>query len=199
LAAALDTSQLIASTLGPGAPAWILALASLRVPWSRARTVTSAPDLAYSSAIAKPSPLLPPVTTAVLPSNRISISLLLLRDLSHLAVSRSISCISAGVKAHPAARTFCSTCSGLVAPAMTLATAGRRSSQLKASSSKVWQRSAAHPASRSTIAQFSPPRQRPAARALLPPRPPAGGGTPRRHLPLTRPSASGRNGIRPIP
>src|ERR1700757_2656728 len=78
MSAAFDTSQLIAATLRPGAPAWILALASLRVPWSRARIVTSAPDLAYSSAIAKPSPLLPPVTTAVLPSNRISISLLLL-------------------------------------------------------------------------------------------------------------------------
>src|SRR3954453_21698210 len=102
---AFDTSQLIAATLRLGAPAWILALASLRVPWSRARIVTSAPDLADSSAIAKPSPLLPPVTTAVLPSNRISILLLLLRDLSHLAVNASISCISCGVKAQAAART----------------------------------------------------------------------------------------------
>ena len=45
--------------------------------------------------------------------------------------------VASDVKAQPAARTFCSTCSGLVAPAMTLATAGRCASQLKASSRRV--------------------------------------------------------------
>src|SRR6516165_7196871 len=74
MSADFDTSQLIAATLRPGAPARILALASASVPWSRARIATLAPDLAYSSAIARPNPLLPPVTTALFPSNRISIS-----------------------------------------------------------------------------------------------------------------------------
>src|SRR6516165_10453937 len=79
MSATFDTSQLIAATLRPGAPAWILALARARVPGSRARIATSAPDLAYSSAIARPSPLLPPVTMALLPSNRTSMSSLLLQ------------------------------------------------------------------------------------------------------------------------
>src|SRR6516225_250075 len=79
MSAAFDTSQLIAATLRPEAPAWILDLASASVPGSRARIATSAPDLAYSSAIAKPSPLLPPVTTALLPSSRTSMSGLLLQ------------------------------------------------------------------------------------------------------------------------
>src|SRR5215468_1047416 len=78
MSAAFDTSQLIAAILRPGALAWIFALASASVPWSRARIATSAPDLAYSSAIAKPSPLLPPVITALFPSKRISMSILLL-------------------------------------------------------------------------------------------------------------------------
>src|SRR6516162_3474273 len=73
MSAAFDTSQLIAETLRPGAPAWILALASASAPWSRARIATSAPDLAYSSAIARPSPLLPPVTTALRPFSLMSI------------------------------------------------------------------------------------------------------------------------------
>src|SRR6516162_8852701 len=79
MSAAFDTSQLIAATLRPGALAWILDLASASVPGSRARIATSAPDLAYSSAIARPSPLLPPVTTALLPSSLTSISSLLPR------------------------------------------------------------------------------------------------------------------------
>jgi hypothetical protein len=72
MAAAFETSQLIAATLRPGAPEEIFCLASASVPGSRARIATSAPDFAYSSAIARPSPLLPPVTIALLPSNRIS-------------------------------------------------------------------------------------------------------------------------------
>src|SRR5690349_4658838 len=79
MSAALETSQLTAAILRPGAPSWILALASASVPGSRARIATSAPDLAYSSAIARPSPLLPPVTIALLPSSRTSTSSLLLR------------------------------------------------------------------------------------------------------------------------
>src|SRR3954452_801947 len=69
---ALATSQLIATTLRPGAPASICDFASASAPWSRARIATSAPEAAYSCAIARPSPLLPPVTIALLPSNRIS-------------------------------------------------------------------------------------------------------------------------------
>src|SRR5260370_7032551 len=74
MSAAFDTSQLIAAILRPGALAAIFCLASASVPGSRARIATSAPDLAYSSAIARPSPLLPPVTIALLPSTRISIT-----------------------------------------------------------------------------------------------------------------------------
>src|SRR5437762_2142533 len=74
MSAAFETSQLIAATLRPGAPAAICCLASASVPGSRARIATSAPDAAYSSAIARPRPLLPPVTIALLPSSRISIA-----------------------------------------------------------------------------------------------------------------------------
>src|ERR1700676_3123005 len=77
MSAAFDTSQLIAATLRPGAPAAIFCLASASVPGSRARIATSAPDAANCSAIARPSPLLPPVTIALLPSNRISMTKLL--------------------------------------------------------------------------------------------------------------------------
>src|SRR5262245_20924427 len=79
MSAAFDTSQLIAAILRPEALASIFAFASASVPGSRARIATFAPDLAYSSAIAKPSPLLPPVIIALLPSSRTSISLLLPR------------------------------------------------------------------------------------------------------------------------
>src|SRR5579875_2478735 len=79
MASAFETSQLIAATLRPGAPASILALASASVPGSRARIATSAPERAYSVAIARPSPLLPPVITALRPSSRISISAFLLQ------------------------------------------------------------------------------------------------------------------------
>src|SRR5437879_2299184 len=74
MAAAFDTSQLIAATLRPAAPAAIFCLAAASVPGSRARIATSAPDAAYCSAIARPSPLLPPVTIALLPSSRISMT-----------------------------------------------------------------------------------------------------------------------------
>src|SRR5215208_5641279 len=73
MSAAFATSQLIAATLRPGAPAWICCFASASAPGSRARIATSAPEAAYSWAIASPSPLLPPVTIALLPSNLISI------------------------------------------------------------------------------------------------------------------------------
>jgi hypothetical protein len=91
-------------------------LASARVAGSRAKIATSAPEAAYSLAIASPSPLLPPVTIALLPSSRTSIFRLLLRVTVQPA-SRSLSCISAGVKdQRAAASTFsstCSTCSGV--------------------------------------------------------------------------------------
>src|SRR4029077_12246577 len=70
---AFDTSQLIATTLPLPPIAWIAALASLRLAWSRARIATSAPEAAYSLAIARPRPLLPPVIMALLPSSRTSI------------------------------------------------------------------------------------------------------------------------------
>src|SRR5580704_3399470 len=73
---AFDTSQLIATTLPLPPIAWIAALASLRLAWSRARIATSAPEAAYSLAIARPSPLLPPVTIALLPSSRTSMTFL---------------------------------------------------------------------------------------------------------------------------
>src|SRR6516164_6475421 len=102
MSAALETSQLMAAILRPGAPAWILALASARVPWSRARIVTSAPDLAYSSAIARPSPLLPPVTTALRPFNLMSIPGLLSQGCDRdLMGRRSISRLSTSVNPQP--------------------------------------------------------------------------------------------------
>src|SRR5438045_1963057 len=72
IAAAFETSQLIAETL-PLAIFWISPLASASAAASRARIATSAPEAANSLAIARPSPLLPPVTIALLPSSRTSI------------------------------------------------------------------------------------------------------------------------------
>src|SRR6185312_1052495 len=72
---AFETSHEIASTL-PLASFWISALALLRAPWSRARIATSAPERANSWAIARPSPLLPPVTIALLPARLTSMTLL---------------------------------------------------------------------------------------------------------------------------
>src|SRR5688572_24956823 len=54
------------------------------------------------------------------------------------AVRRSNSAISSAVSRAAPARTFCSTCSGVVAPAMTLTVTGLDSSQPKASSSVLW-------------------------------------------------------------
>jgi hypothetical protein len=58
------------------------------------------------------------------------------------------------VSSQAAARAFASICSGVVAPAMTLATAGLASSQPKASSSSVWPRRAANASSFSTMRQL---------------------------------------------
>ena len=54
-----------------------------------------------------------------------------------------------------AAATLPATCSGLVAPAITLAVAGSASSQAKASSSRVCPRSFANASSFSTFGQFA--------------------------------------------
>src|SRR6266481_5163636 len=78
MSAALETSALTVATL-PLAPAWIRCLASARVSGLRARIATSAPDAANLCAIARPSPLLPPVITALFPSSLMSISNLLPR------------------------------------------------------------------------------------------------------------------------
>ena len=66
----------------------------------------------------------------------------------------SISASSSSVSFQAPAATFAAICSGLVAPAITLATGGRASSQLKASSSSVWPRASAKSPSFSAIAQF---------------------------------------------
>ena len=69
-------------------------------------------------------------------------------------VMRSISVSIAGEGPRSLALTFCSICSGLVAPAITLATIGLPSSQPNASSSSEWPDCAATASSFSTSAQL---------------------------------------------
>ncbi len=71
---AFETSQDTVSTR-PRAVAAIAACACANASGRRARMATSAPEAAKRVAIARPRPLLPPVITAVRPSNRISIVL----------------------------------------------------------------------------------------------------------------------------
>src|SRR5215468_4382401 len=77
----------------------------------------------------------PPRPTAL--SARLCAQALASGNILSYSVIRSISARSSADSVHPAARTFCSTCSGVVAPAMTLATTPSRSNQLNASSSGV--------------------------------------------------------------
>src|SRR5271169_6476171 len=133
MSAAFDTSQLMAATLRPEAAAWILALASASVPWSRARIATSAPDLAYSAAIARPSPLLPPVTTALRPFSLMSIPGLLpkIATVINLSSDRSPVCPHLSMPSGPRPRDgVIRFGSGLVAPAVTLAACAHRADLL---------------------------------------------------------------------
>ncbi len=68
---------------------------------------------------------------------------------------RSTSASSSAPSCHWAAFALASICSGRVAPAMTLASAGLASSQEKASSSSVRPRASQNAFSFSTMAQFS--------------------------------------------
>src|SRR5437016_5838291 len=96
IASGFETSQLIAAILPlppPLAPlAWIFCLASASAPASRARIATSAPEAKYSSAIANPSPLLPPVTMALRPSSRTSMISLLPRMTCRRRAGASLLC-----------------------------------------------------------------------------------------------------------
>src|SRR5271166_1810964 len=76
MSSALPTSQEKVATR-PRAVAETIPLASSNTSGRRASIATSAPDAANSLAIARPSPLLPPVMTALRPSSRMSMSGLL--------------------------------------------------------------------------------------------------------------------------
>ena len=75
--------------------------------------------------------------------------------LQTFALSRFTSATSSGVSSQLAALTFCSICSGRVAPAMTLARQSCESSHAKASSSSVRPRTSQNPRRRPTMVQFS--------------------------------------------
>ena len=117
---------------------------------------------------------------------------------SHFVI-RSISAISSGVSVQPTALTFCSTCSGFVAPAITLDTCGRAASQENASSSMRVAALAGEGLQLLDDVQLRLGQVAVAqARALGEAR--AGGrGAPRLYLPVSRPLASGKNGSRPSP
>src|SRR5262249_27198339 len=110
------------------------------------------------------------------------------------AVIRSISAKSSGENVQPAARTFCSTCSGVVAPAMTLATTPSRNNQFNASSRSVWPRRAANASSSPTKRQLRSLAKRCACSAFFDRRDPDGSVAPRLYLPVSIPLASGKYG-----
>ena len=100
-------------------------------------------------------------------------------------------------EAHAAAAAFASTCSGFVAPAITLATVGRARSHAIASSSKVWPRSR-RPARRALRRGRTPFDDSASSRrsAGMPAsRVPAGGASSRRYFPVSTPLASGKYGM----
>src|SRR2546430_11346091 len=109
----------------------------------------------------------------------------------------SSSARSSAVGSHAPAATLAATCSGVVAPAITLATVGLAARPPIATSSRLRPRASAYAWSASTLAHgalASRSRYRsPASRV------PGAGGSPRRYLPLSRPEASGKNGSRPSP
>ncbi len=99
---------------------------------------------------------------------------------------RSKAAKSSGVNAQSAALTFDKTCSGLETPAMTLAMCGWDASHETANSSTLWPRAVANSCKRSirskvvSLSRWVP--RPPAARRV-----PAGGGSPRRYLPVSSP------------
>src|SRR5438552_17403651 len=98
---------------------------------------------------------------------------------------------SSELRRHSAALTFCSTCSGFVAPAITLGTKGWLASQPIATSSTPRPRAWANASMRPSISKFSGV----STRSAMPPAPasrvPSGGGSPARYLPERKPLASG--------
>ena len=94
---------------------------------------------------------------------------------------------------HRRAATLARTCSGVLAPAITEQTAGIAASPPIATSSRPTPRSAARPRA---------PRSADAPAAGTSPgaiRVPSGHGSPRPYFPLSRPRASGKYGMKPIP
>ena len=143
-------------------------LAPVRPPWSRRPRRPSARRSAAATGAVRPG----------LPSPRGK-------------ASTSASTSSPG--RHAPAATLAATCSGLVAPAMTEATAGRLSSHPNARSSTLcpWrrgQRVQRGHLGQPLVAQLSGGRASPKAARRVP----SGGGSPARYLPLSSPLASGK-------
>ena len=109
----------------------------------------------------------------------------------------SISASSSADSFHSIALTFCSTCSGRVAPAMTLETCGCEASHEKASSSTVWPRCSANACSFSTISSLRGVAKRSRSAGAFAKRVWSGAALPRLYLPVSSPLASGKNGSRP--
>jgi hypothetical protein len=112
---------------------------------------------------------------------------------------RPVSRRSAARRARPAsapiapAAAFARTCSGFVAPAITEATGGCAASPPIATSSSDRSRSRANASSASMRSYCSSAISRPCRRV------PYGAAWPRRYLPVRRPCASGKYGIKPSP
>src|SRR5438874_1462675 len=101
---------------------------------------------------------------------------------------------SSGESSQSAAAALARTCSGFVAPAITEATAGCDASPAIASSSRECPWSDANSSSASTWSNASSvSRSEPSSRD------PAGGGSPRRYLPVSSPLASGKKGMNATP
>src|SRR5579884_826906 len=114
-------------------------------------------------------------------------------------VIRSTSAISSAESSQFTALTFASTCSGRVAPAITLATAGRAASQENASSSMLRPRAEQKSARRSILSQFASVRNRSRNVVVFVNREPSGIGLPRLYFPVNNPPARGKYGSRPRP
>src|ERR1035437_2585215 len=100
---------------------------------------------------------------------------------------RSITARSSLLRSQLADCAFFSTCSGLVAPAITLATAGRASSQLNANSSTVCPCSFAKRSRRSTFSKLASFRYRSASPCFIASLDPFGAACPFRYLPVSKP------------
>ena len=113
------------------------------------------------------------------------------------AVISSSSARSSAVGSHRPASAFARTCSGVVAPAITEATAGCAASPPMAT--RAW--SARAPRRTPRAVRGRPTARRPGSRPTGPAtsRVPAAGGSSRLYLPVSSPLASGKNGSRPTP